>query len=277
MKQKVLICILILIFTALCCGCNKAVISGIPTASSTASPDQTAEPTPTPTPSPTPSPTASPFHELAPTTVMGFEELVGDNGDYSDPPPAPEAGTYKVVVNVYHQFVTVFKKDDTGNYTVPVRYMICTSGSYKNPTPTGTFKMGSDRKRFSCFTKFKVYGQYWSQVTRSIYFHSILYTARNARYYTASSYRMLGTRASHGCIRLLVPDARWIYYNIAPGTEIQIISGSRKDEQSKAIKQMLVRAPLPKARPNLKPGSFAITEAWPGYTGMVAAAGAVSE
>ncbi|MFZ5974256.1 MAG: L,D-transpeptidase [Bacillota bacterium] len=273
MKPRVfLIYILAIICIAVFAGCNTRMTGTSLHNTQPISPTATLDPTPFPSPSPTPVPTPTPFYKLAPTTVMSFEELVGDNGDYSDPPPPPVTGTYKVVVNIYHQFITVFKKDTAGNFTVPVRYMVCSSGSWKNPTPTGKFRMGADRKRFSCFTKYKVYGQYWSQVTGSIYFHSLLYSARNARYYTSSSYRMLGKRASHGCIRLLVPDARWIYYNIAAGTEIEIVYGSKNDKQAKAIKEMLVRAPLPKARPNLKPGSFAVTEAWPGYTGEVAVA-----
>ncbi len=268
MKQKP-ITILILIFAcaAALCGCDKAVMNP-----RTQTPGVTQTPLPTPEPTPTPVPTETPFEALAPTTVMRFEELVGDNGDYSDPPPPPEAGTYRLVVNVCHQFITVYTSDENGEYTVPVRYMVCTSGSYRNPTPTGTFRMGSDRKRFSCFTKYRVYGQYWSQLTRNIYFHSILYSARNAKYYTNSSYRNLGTRASHGCIRLLVPDARWVYYNVAPGTEVQVIPGRYDDEEAKAIKKKLVRAPLPNTRPDLAPGGFAITEAWPGYAEEVSEA-----
>ena len=276
MRSKICVLLFCIICGVVFTGCQamgpSQVAKGAPIGAGMVSPGKTAEPLPTQKPSPTPKPTPKevPFHELAPTTVMGFEELVGDNGDYSDPPPPPEAGTYKVVINIYHQFVTVYEKGAEGSYTVPVRYMICTSGSYKNPTPTGTFKMGSDRKRFACFTKYRVYGQYWGQITRNIYFHSILYAARNARYYTDNSYRMLGTRASHGCVRLLVPDARWIYYNIAPGTEIEIIQGSENDEQAKAIRELLVRAPIPQTRPDLEPGGFAITEAWPGYNGPVA-------
>jgi len=264
--KHLFILFLVIVCTVAMCGCDVATLNQM-----TQSPEATPTPTPTPTPkpTPTPAPTPTPFEALAPTTVMSFEELVGDNGDYSEPPTPPEAGTYKLVVNVYHQFITAYIKDEDGEFTIPVRYMVCTSGSYSNPTPIGTFKMGSDRKRFSCFTKFNVYGQYWSQLTRSIYFHSILYTSRNAKYYTDSSYRNLGTRASHGCIRMLVPDARWVYYNIAPGTEVQVVSGRYDDEEAKAIKEKLIRTPLPDTRPDLSPGSFAITEAWPGYTGEV--------
>ena len=182
----------------------------------------------------------------------------------------PRQGRYKLVVNVYYQFITVYKKDEKGAYTVPVRYMICSTGTSKTPTPTGKFKMGSGHNRFSKFVTYGVYGQYWSQITRDIFFHSLLYTQRDANTYTKSSYRNLGKRASHGCIRMLVPDARWIYYNIAPDTDVEVITG-KKDPAQEAIKNKLTRAKLPSKRPMLIKGKIPVTEPWPGYTGPVSA------
>jgi len=232
----------------------------------------TTEPTASNTPAPPPSATSKPgtgkkqpdFTKLAPTTVMSFSELVGDNGDYKSPKDYPPDDTYKIVVNIYYQFITVYKKDANGKFSVPVRYMICSTGSRKTPTPTGKFKMGTARNRFSEFVTYKVFGQYWSQIVNSIFFHSILYTKKNAKTYTTSSYRNLGRRVSHGCIRMLVPDARWIYYNAAPGTVVEIIRG-RKDSKQAAIKKKLTRAKLPSRRPNLVKGKIPVTEPWPGY------------
>jgi len=146
--------------------------------------------------------------------------------------------------------------------------MICSTGTRKTPTPTGKFEMGTARNRFAEFETYKVYGQYWSQIDSSIFFHSILYKKKSAKTYTTSSYRNLGRRASHGCIRLLVPDARWIFYNAAPGTAVEIIRG-RKDAKQAAIKKKLTRASLPGRRPNLVKGKIPVTEPWPGYDGPV--------
>jgi len=46
-----------------------------------------------------------------------------------------------------------------------------------------------------------------------------------------SSYKMLGKRASHGCIRLSVPDAKWIYDNIGAGTVVSIVEHMDKDPE----------------------------------------------
>ena len=194
--------------------------------------------------------------------------MVGDNGDYSDPEEYPGAGTYKLVVNVYYQYITVYRKDSAGEYTAPARYMICSTGSAKNPTPVGTFEMGENRYRFSEFESYHVYGQYWTEITDNIFFHSVLYSKEDANTYITSSYKNLGKRVSHGCIRLLVPDARWIYYNAAPKTAVEIIEG-KEDPESAAIKEKLIRAELPEERVELQKGKIPVTEPWPGYTGPV--------
>ncbi len=217
---------------------------------------------PAPAPAPPPTPTPKPFSELAPTTHMSFEELVGDNGIYEFPESYPPASTYRLVVDIYHQVVMAFSKDQDGKYTVPERYMVCTSGASKTPTPIGTFKTGSHKVRFGLFVSSNVYGQYWTQVTGRIYFHSLLYTNRNANTYTSSSYKLLGKRGSHGCIRLLVPDARWVFYHIAPGTTVEIRRGSKSDQATAKIKEQLTRAALPKKRPKLVPGKIPNTDNW---------------
>lgn len=212
-----------------------------------------------------------PFSELAPATTMTFEELVGDNGIYtdedeSDLPPMPPSDTYKLVINEYHQFATVYQKDADGEYTVPVRYIVVSSGSRSHPTVKGTFEMGDKYVRFGLFASYGVYGQYWRQITRSFFCHSLIYSSRSVRSYT-SSYSKLGTRASHGCVRMMVPDARWIYYNIAPGTVCEIIKGDKDDAEAAAIKAQLVFPDKPESRPDLTPGEIPVTEAWPGWQG----------
>lgn len=206
-----------------------------------------AEPEPTPEPAPEP----KTFEQLAPTVTMPFGELVGDNGIYDEIQRYPAPDTYKVVVDIYHQVVMAYTRDENGEYTIPERYMVCTTGGPKDPTPGGEFNAGTHRPRFGKFYKDNVYGQYWTQIVGKIYFHSLLYTQRSAATYTTSSYKLLGKRGSHGCIRLLVPDARWIYYHISPGSVVEIRAGSKDDAETAAIKQQLVRAELPGSRPQV--------------------------
>lgn len=239
----------------------------------TASPNTAPTPTPTlaPTASPSPAVTQQPaqslsltkedIKRLAPTTGMSFEELVGDNGIYESPAAYPSPGTFRIIVDLYHQVVLVYQRDQKGEYTVPVRFMVCSTGAKKTPTPSGTFASGSHKVRFGLFVNDGVYGQYWTQIHKRIYFHSLLYTKKDAQTYT-SSYSKLGQRASHGCVRLLVPDARWIYYHIAPGTEVEIRRGSKYDVETALIKENLTFPKRPKNRPKLDPGKVPDTDNW---------------
>ena len=58
-----------------------------------------------------------------------------------------------------------------------------------------------------------------------------------------SSYKKLGQRASHGCIRLAVWDAKWIYDNIGAGTVVSIVEGMDPDPE---LRDALKLPPLDK-------------------------------
>ena len=248
-----------------------ALFGTIGASTAIAADDQPVAPSPDPSPLPI-TKQALPFAELAPTTTMSFEELVGDNGirtdeNAGDIPPLPPADKYKLVVNEYHQIAAVYSMDSDGLYTIPVRYIVVSTGTRENPTVKGTFEMGDKYVRYGLFASYDVYGQYWRQITRSFFCHSIIYTTKNARSYTNASYNALGTRASHGCVRMLVPDARWIYYNLGAGTVCEIIKGDKNDTEAAAIKAQLTRPKRPSVRPKLTAGQIPVTEAWPGWTG----------
>lgn len=203
------------------------------------------------------------FAMIAPTVRMSFDELVGDNGVYNGYPEYfPYPDTYKIVVDLKYQVVMVYRKDADGNFTIPVRYMKCSSGANGSESPTGTFKMRDYRVRFALFRNTNSYAQYWSLITGKIYFHSILYDKLDAATYTASSWNSLGKNVSHGCIRLTVPDARWIWYNIAPQTECQIKYGTSEDTDTKLIRERLVLAKVPDERLKLKKGEIPHTDNW---------------
>jgi len=241
---------------------------------------ETPIPTTSPTPSPTPVPTPTPFSYYAPTVLMDYVELVGNNKDYTEyskipiPPPPPD--TYKLVINLYYQFITIFKKDTNGDFTVPVRYILCSTGKQGTPTPVGEFEIGSLKWRFPAFENTDYFAQYWTQLSGTSYLHSILYSRADAYYYKPNSFRKLGTKASSGCIRMPVPDARWIWYTIAPGTKAVVIEGEEDLIQAKIREQLSVildKFPLGKERPEiLKEKSvekIPVTEPWPGYTGLI--------
>lgn len=218
-------------------------------------------PTPKPTSTPMPAATPAPFSRLAPTVDMSFAELVGDDGLYDLPKGYPKKDTYKIIVDLTHQVVMVYEKDAKGEYTVPVRYMLCSSGA-NDCTPKGTFEMGAYRVRFSKFARDGRYGQYWTQIRKAIYFHTILYTGKDAATYQDFIFNRLGQMDSHGCIRLTVPDARWIWYHIAPGSICVIRDGDKNDKATAAIRRQLVLAKPPAEQLKLEPGRIPNTDNW---------------
>lgn len=201
------------------------------------------------------------FEDLAPTVNMTFEELVGDNGNYDYPEGFAQPGTYKLIVDLYHKVVLAYAMDEDGKYTIPVRYMLCSVGASDTPTPTGTFEMESYRLRYEIFANTNSYAQYWSIISGRIYFHSILYSSLNASDYTGS-WNNLGKAVSHGCVRLTVPDARWIWYNVAPGSTVVIRKGSADDKETAEIRSKLKLAPMPATRAKLKKGEVPYTDNW---------------
>lgn len=221
---------------------NATIATKKPKPTPSPKPSPTPKQTPTPSPSPTPLPTPEKYTmewalRYAPSSCASFEEQVGDNGIYLEEKDIvrPSPDTYRIVVDYYNQAVWAYSQDMHGNYTVLERVMICTTGGNGNWTPEGTYHMDDDYKRFGYFTSFDCYAQYWTQMAGSFYFHSVLYSERDASTLSKSSYKGLGKPGSHGCIRMLVPDARWIYENCAPGTWCEVTTAFPKDQQLKDI------------------------------------------
>ena len=105
----------------------------------------------------------------------------------------------------------------------------------------------------SYFPKFKVYAQYQVRIKGSILFHSILYDKKDLKTLKTSSYNNLGKRASHGCIRLLPEDARWIYENCSPGTEVHVFEGEAIEGERERLKPMPIKSWYPEQATNPPP------------------------
>ena len=134
------------------------------------------------------------------------------------PPPA-----YAITVDVTNQVTTVYGLDANGQHTVPVRRMLCSTGTKANPSDVGDWVLNGRHAKWCEFPKWgNSYARYWTRINSNIAFHSVIYTAVDLDAMKISSYKMLGNRASHGCIRLTVEDAKWVYENIGAGTVVSI-------------------------------------------------------
>ncbi|MGI6005533.1 MAG: L,D-transpeptidase [Christensenellales bacterium] len=129
---------------------------------------------------------------------------------------------YRILVNKETQVVTVYEKDASGNYTVPVRNMICSTGKSGN-TPEGVHKI-TDKYRWR-WLQGNVYGQYACRFQGSFLFHSVPYEQQAVETLKWEEFNKLGTPASEGCVRLRAVDAKWIYDNCNIGTEVEVVDG----------------------------------------------------
>lgn len=126
---------------------------------------------------------------------------------------------YYIMVNRQANCVTVYGKDENGEYTVPVKAMVCSVG-VSNATPVGTFKT-SDKYAWR-YLFGDVYGQYAYRINKHILFHSVPYYSKNKGDLESEEYNKLGEPASLGCIRLSVADAKWLIDNCPKGTTVTI-------------------------------------------------------
>lgn len=128
--------------------------------------------------------------------------------------------SYYIKVNYGANTVTVYGKDGEGNYTVPVKAMICSCGI---STPkSGVYRTS---KGYTWGTLIGgVYGQYSTRIVGNILFHSVPYTSTSPDSLEYWEFDKLGTKASAGCVRLMVADAKWIFYNCEAGTMVEFYS-----------------------------------------------------
>ena len=158
------------------------------------------------------------------------------------PTPAPTPVPFHIVVDVANQVTSVYGRDEAGEYTIPVRQMLCATGMKATPSDVGDWVLNGRHATWCIFPKWgNSYARYWTRINSNIAFHSPIYTAVSNQAMKISSYKMLGQRASHGCIRLSVPDAKWIYDNIGKGTVVSIVEGMETDQE---LREALKLPPL---------------------------------
>lgn len=126
---------------------------------------------------------------------------------------------YKLIVDISEQRVYVYQWDGS-DYDTLLGKAKCSTGLLdpETATPTGTYQMGgpTGTGEWYYFDEFNCYAKWASRIVGGILFHSVVYSENKKLRY--ASLRNLGRPASHGCVRLEVDKAKWIYENCAPGT-----------------------------------------------------------
>lgn len=168
-------------------------------------PTNTPEPDPTPTPSPT------------------------SNSQQVETP-------YYIKVNYGANVVTVYKKDSNRKI-----YETCKNYGLLLP------EMQHQHQEYiqwqtnihGDYLNGNVYGQYACRIVGSILFHSVPYEKKDKSTLEWWEYDKLGTKASLGCIRLTVEDAKWIYDNCVSGTNVEFYTSSNPGPLGKPTAQKI--------------------------------------
>jgi lipoprotein-anchoring transpeptidase ErfK/SrfK len=103
-----------------------------------------------------------------------------------------------------------------GNWTENKR-IVCDVGKPSTPTVTGEFNLGSKMLYFltgedRCW--------YASQITGGYLFHSVIYDGQSSPVRIVDG--TLGAAVSHGCVRMEINNAKYIYDNVPSGSKIYI-------------------------------------------------------
>ena len=127
---------------------------------------------------------------------------------------------YKILVDISKQRVYVGKWTGAG-YTKLVKKFKCSTGKDETPTPTGTYQaLGRGSGEWYYFKDYNCYAKWGYVIVGGILFHSVTFNSNKEL--NKSSVRNLGHKASHGCVRLSIEDAKWIYDNCPSGTTVVI-------------------------------------------------------
>ena len=128
---------------------------------------------------------------------------------------------YKLVVDVSDQRVYAYKWTGEG-YTEKAKTMICSTGTKATPTPIGAWASDGRAGEWYYFKEYDCWAQYAFRILGGYLFHSVTFPAKDAPKPYSGAVANLGKRASHGCVRLTVEDAKWIYENCPNGITVVV-------------------------------------------------------
>lgn len=119
-----------------------------------------------------------------------------------------------ITTDLENKLTYVFEKGDNGLWNLLYKWE-CTVGKPSTPTIKGTFYVIGRKPYFGTDT---YRAKYATRIRGAYYYHSVLFNAEGTEIIDGR----LGVAISHGCVRLAVENAQWIYDNILDSTAIVI-------------------------------------------------------
>ncbi len=128
---------------------------------------------------------------------------------------------YRVEISLDDQRIYVYEPNDAGEYEQTQEFK-CSTG-LGNSTPRGIFLDAYPANTWHYFEKFNCWAKYSFEVEGNIMIHSVLFDKNDSSTLRENSLYALGQKASHGCIRLKVSDAYWLFSHCKRGTLVIVI------------------------------------------------------
>lgn len=158
----------------------------------------------------------------------GSISIIGGNGqgwkeasqkdleDYVNLKDYESETNYLLWTDLFRQRTYIF--EGTKNNWKLIKVMKCSTGKDKSLTPSGTFIIEYKIPYFGLEKGYRCKNA--SVIFRDYMYHSILFDKTGE--YVKSGLYQLGSRVSHGCIRLSEEDSGWIYKNIPEKTKVYV-------------------------------------------------------
>ncbi|MCL2321458.1 MAG: L,D-transpeptidase [Oscillospiraceae bacterium] len=128
---------------------------------------------------------------------------------------------YSIKVSKSTHIMSIFSKDESGNYSVLSAEYLVATGRTPGLTPVGTFALGNKQ----IWHEWSLGGSaspYATAYAKGLYIHGPIYGSTNFDTVFASSIREIGFNKTSGCIRTTVEAAKFVFDNCVQGTSLQI-------------------------------------------------------
>ena len=141
---------------------------------------------------------------------------------------------YYIEIDLTNQIVTIYRTEDDSI----IHQMLCSAGLL-DYTPRGTFYLPrtgkGERVEWYHFGAYNCYAHYATRIYENVLFHSIPCSRKSDKTISKTAVEQFGQPASHGCIRLRTPDAKFIADNCEQGTRVKIFKTHKENEDLRQL------------------------------------------
>ena len=149
------------------------------------------------------------------TAITANERFVEGNKVSSNDKPL-----YGIVINLRNNCATVFTYGSEGNYNIPVRSMVCSTGK-SGATPIMETTAGSKSEWVQGDNQ--KYYRYATSIGDNVMMCSTAYSKESPDTLIYQEFNKLGSYTKESNIYFALSDAKWIYENLTEGSKVRIV------------------------------------------------------